>query len=43
MVSALPNGQLYVFRDTGHSLPRLDPEQFSRVVRGFLLNEPIGA
>lgn len=41
MVSALPNGQLYVFGDTGHSLPRLEPEQFSQVVRRFLLNEPV--
>lgn len=43
MVSALPNGQLYVFRDTGHSLPRSEPEQFSQVVRRFLLNEPVDA
>ncbi len=41
MVSALPDGQLYVFKDIGHSLPRLDPEQFARVVRDFLCDEPV--
>ncbi|MEO8456554.1 MAG: alpha/beta hydrolase [Chloroflexota bacterium] len=39
MVGALPNGQLYVFRETGHSLPRLQPERFAEMVRGFLLDE----
>jgi len=41
MVSALPNGELCVFKDTGHSLPRLEPEQFAQVVRRFLLDGPI--
>lgn len=41
MVEALPHGQLYVFRDTGHSLPRLRPEEFARVVRAFLLDQPL--
>lgn len=39
MVRALPDGRLYVFRETGHSLPRLQPERFSAMVRGFLLDE----
>ncbi len=43
MVSALPNGQLYVFEDTGHSSPRLEPEQFAGVVRRILLNQPVDA
>ena len=38
MVSALPDGRLHVFEDTGHSLPRLRPEEFAAVVRGFLLD-----
>ena len=41
MVGSLPNGSLYVFRDTGHSLPRLRPERFASVVRAFLLDEPL--
>lgn len=41
MVSALPNGRLYVFNDIGHSLPRLDPEQFATVVGGFLLDDGV--
>jgi pimeloyl-ACP methyl ester carboxylesterase len=41
MVSSLPNGQLYVFRDTGHSLPRLRPELFAEVIRRFLKDEPL--
>ena len=40
MVRSLPRGRLYVFKETGHSLPRLRPEQFAAVVRGFLLDEP---
>jgi pimeloyl-ACP methyl ester carboxylesterase len=36
MVRSLPNGQLYVFRDTGHSLPRLRPELFAEMTRLFL-------
>ncbi|HET8944477.1 MAG TPA: alpha/beta hydrolase [Dehalococcoidia bacterium] len=36
MVSALPDGRLYVFGDTGHSLPRLRPEGFAAVLRAFL-------
>jgi len=43
MVRALPDGRLYVFRETGHSLPRLQPERFSAMVRGFLLNEGLPA
>ncbi len=41
MVSSLPHGRLYVFRKAGHSLPRLRPEEFARVVRAFLLDEPL--
>jgi pimeloyl-ACP methyl ester carboxylesterase len=40
MVASLPDGRLHVFPDTGHSLPRLRPEEFAAVVRGFLLDEP---
>ncbi|MFB3093106.1 MAG: alpha/beta fold hydrolase, partial [Dehalococcoidia bacterium] len=29
MVESLPDGRLYVFEDTGHSLPRLRPEKFA--------------
>lgn len=43
MVSALPQGRLYVFGDTGHSLPRLAPEQFAGVLRSFLLDRPLEA
>jgi len=43
MVRALPDGRLYVFLETGHSLPRLQPERFSAMVRGFLLNEGLPA
>jgi pimeloyl-ACP methyl ester carboxylesterase len=39
MVRALPNGRLYVFRDTGHSLPRLRPELFAAMTRRFLLDQ----
>jgi esterase len=39
MVRALPDGRLYVFKETGHSLPRLQPERFAAMVRGFLLDE----
>ena len=41
MVESLPDGRLYVFEDTGHSLPRLRPERFSEVLRGFLLDQPL--
>ncbi len=41
MVASLPNGRLYVFRGTGHSLPRLEPERFAAVVRAFLLDQPL--
>jgi pimeloyl-ACP methyl ester carboxylesterase len=41
MVRTLPNGLLYVFRDTGHSLPRLRPELFAEVVRRFLNDEAL--
>jgi pimeloyl-ACP methyl ester carboxylesterase len=41
MVRALPNGQMYVFQETGHSLPRLRPELFADVIRSFLLDEPL--
>jgi pimeloyl-ACP methyl ester carboxylesterase len=43
MVRSLPRGSLYVFRETGHSIPRLRPEEFARVVRSFLLDEPLPA
>jgi pimeloyl-ACP methyl ester carboxylesterase len=43
MVSALPNGRLYVFGDSGHSLPRLRPEPLAEVIRRFLLDEPLPA
>jgi pimeloyl-ACP methyl ester carboxylesterase len=39
MVESLPRGRLYVFKGTGHSLPRLRPEQFASVLRSFLLDE----
>lgn len=41
MVGSLPNGRLYVFRETGHSLPRLRPELFAEVVRRFLNDEAL--
>jgi pimeloyl-ACP methyl ester carboxylesterase len=41
MVESLPNGRLYVFEDTGHSLPRLRPEEFAGVLKRFLLDEPL--
>jgi pimeloyl-ACP methyl ester carboxylesterase len=41
MVRALPDGRLYVFRDTGHSLPRLRPELFAEMTRRFLLDQPL--
>ena len=41
MVESLPDGRLYVFEDTGHSLPRLRPERFADVLRGFLLDQPL--
>jgi pimeloyl-ACP methyl ester carboxylesterase len=43
MVESLPNGRLYVFQDTGHSLPRLQPELFADLIRSFLLDEPLPA
>lgn len=43
MVNALPNGRLYVFKKTGHSLPRLAPEEFAAVIRAFLLHEGLPA
>ena len=36
MVRSLPDGRLYVFEDTGHSLPRLAPERFADLIRSFL-------
>jgi pimeloyl-ACP methyl ester carboxylesterase len=39
MVRALPDGRLFVFRRTGHSLPRLAPERFAEMLRRFLLDE----
>jgi pimeloyl-ACP methyl ester carboxylesterase len=39
MVRALPDGRLFVFRKTGHSLPRLAPERFAAMLRRFLLDE----
>ncbi len=41
MVESLPGGRLYVFEDTGHSLPRLRPEKFAGVIRRFLLDQPL--
>ncbi|MCH6555293.1 MAG: alpha/beta hydrolase [Chloroflexi bacterium] len=41
MVESLPDGRLYVFEDTGHSLPRLRPEKFADVLRSFLLDQPV--
>jgi len=41
MVDSLPDGRLYVFKDTGHSLPRLRPEAFAAVLRAFLLDETL--
>ncbi len=41
MVESLPDGRLYVFEDTGHSLPRLRPEKFADALRGFLLDQPL--
>jgi pimeloyl-ACP methyl ester carboxylesterase len=41
MVDSLPDGRLYVFADTGHSLPRLRPELFADVLRRFLLDRPL--
>jgi pimeloyl-ACP methyl ester carboxylesterase len=41
MVGSLPDGRLYVFKDTGHSLPRLRPQEFAEVLRRFLLDQPL--
>jgi len=38
MVESLPKGRLYVFEDTGHSLPCLRPQEFAAVLRAFLLD-----
>jgi pimeloyl-ACP methyl ester carboxylesterase len=43
MVESLPDGRLYVFKDTGHSLPRLRPEEFAAALRGFLLDGTLPA
>jgi pimeloyl-ACP methyl ester carboxylesterase len=43
MVRSLLHGCLYVFKDTGHSLPRLRPELFAAVVRAYLLGETLPA
>lgn len=43
MVRSLPRGRLFVFRRTGHSLPRLAPERFAGVIRAFLKDEPLPA
>lgn len=43
MVRSLPRGRLFVFRKTGHSLPRLAPERFAEVIRAFLKDEPLPA
>src|SRR3990172_1947719 len=43
MVESLPDGRLYVFKDTGHSLPRLRPEEFAAALRGFLLDGALPA
>jgi pimeloyl-ACP methyl ester carboxylesterase len=41
MIESLPDGRLYVFADTGHSLPRLRPQLFAEVLRRFLLDKPL--
>jgi pimeloyl-ACP methyl ester carboxylesterase len=41
MERSLPDGRLYVFGDTGHSLPRLRPQLFADMTRRFLLDEPL--
>ncbi len=41
MVRSLPDGRLYVFKDTGHSLPRLAPELFADLIRSFLNEAPL--
>ncbi len=38
MVDSLQDGRLYVFKDTGHSLPQLRPEEFAGVLRRFLVD-----
>ncbi len=43
MVRSLPDGRLYVFKDTGHSLPRLEPELFAQLIRSFLNDAPLPA
>ena len=43
MVRSLPDGRLYVFQDTGHSLPRLAPELFADLIRLFLNDAPLPA
>jgi pimeloyl-ACP methyl ester carboxylesterase len=43
MVESLPDGRLYVFKDTGHSLPRLRPEEFAAALRSFLLDRALPA
>lgn len=39
IIESLPNGRLAVFKDTGHSLPRLRPEEFAAAVRAFFFDE----
>ncbi len=41
MVNSLPRGRLHVFEDTGHSLPRLRPEEFATALRRFFLDQPL--
>ena len=43
MVRSLPDGRLYVFKDTGHSLPRLAPALFADLIRAFLNDAPFPA
>jgi pimeloyl-ACP methyl ester carboxylesterase len=43
MVRSLPDGRLFVFRETGHSLPRLAPARFAEMLRRFLVDEPLPA
>lgn len=43
MVRSLPDGRLYVFKGTGHSLPRLAPELFADLIRSFLNDAPLPA
>ena len=43
MVRSLPDGRSYVFKETGHSLPRLAPALFADLIRAFLNETPLPA